>query len=275
MSRCFRLFFVLWVCISANLRVAHADIDAASVNRAIDRGVTFLRSSQRKKGGWDEFGGASCGLSSLCTLALLNAGVSRDDPAIRRAMTYLRATVAEDTYSVSLQTLVYCQLGAAGDLPRIRNNVAWLTETQLVDGSWSYGKARSFSGDPSNAQFALLALGAAQDRGVEVDPNVFEKSIAYWIGRQRNDGGWAYGGGSATTGSMTCAGIASLIIANGRLGNSSSKVKGGQIECCGADEGGGDPIGLGLQWLAKRFSVEANPGSPGSQTFYYYLYALE
>ncbi|PAY19746.1 hypothetical protein CKO51_09620 [Rhodopirellula sp. SM50] len=271
--RCITLFLSLVVASGAVASKVHAEVDAAAVNRAIDRGVTYLRSAQNDRGGWDEFQGQSCGLSSLCTLALLNAGVSRDDPAIKNAMSYLRATVAESTYSVALQTLVFCQHGSASDLPRIRNNVTWLTEAQTATGAWSYGGKRQFGGDPSNAQFALLALGAAQDRGVTVKPEVFEQAIDYWELQQNPNGGWSYSGG-APTGSMTCAGIASLIIANGRLGNASSSVKDGRIECCGGDSTKQDPIARGIDWLGKRFSADVNPGG-SADTYYYYLYAIE
>jgi len=233
------LFAVLIVaCGAAPVR---AEVDAAAVSRAIDRGITYLRKSQSQRGNWDEFSGHSCGLSSLCTLALLNAGVSRDDPTTENAMKYLRATVADDTYSVSLQTLVFCQHGSAGDLPRIRNNVSWLTEEQKQTGVWGYGGKRQSDGDPSNSQFALLALGAAQDRGVAVDPQVFQRAINYWKSIQTAGGGWGYRG-STPTGSMTCAGVASLIIAQGRLGNSTSRVVDGEITCCGNTDDQQDPI---------------------------------
>ncbi|MCO8123726.1 DUF4159 domain-containing protein [Stieleria sp. TO1_6] len=273
MFRCITLLLIVAIVFSATLSPARADVDAAAVNRAIDRGITYLRKSQTDRGGWDEYSGHSCGLSSLCTLALLNAGVSRDDPAINNAMKYLRATVPDDTYSISLQTLVYCQYGSANDLPRIRNNVAQLTQSQRDSGVWGYGGKRQSSGDQSNSQFALLALGAAQDRGVQVEPQVFERAIDYWHKKQHAGGGWGYGA-SAPTGSMTCAGIASLIIANGRLGNSSSSVQGGQISCCGGDDGQDDPVERGLAWLGNRFSVENNPGG-NAGTFFYYLYAIE
>ena len=251
---------------------ARADVDAAAVNRAIERGVAYLRKTQLERGGWAEFGGYSCGLSSLCTLALLNAGVSRDDPTIKNAMKYLRATIPDDTYSVALQTLVYCQHGSTGDMPKIRNNVKWLTDNQMPSGAWSYGSRRQSGGDPSNSQFALLALGAAQDRGIDVDPETFERAIDYWTGLQNQSGGWSYFGGPST-GSMTCAGVASLIISSGRLGGSSSRVVDGDIQCCGqADQQ--TPIERGLEWLSKSFSVDVNP-SGSQQTYYYYLYALE
>src|SRR6056297_2870927 len=125
-----------------------ADVDAAAVQRAIDRGVAYLRKMQNDRGGWDEFAGQSCGLSALCTLAMLNCGVPNDDADIVRAMRYLRSFEPTQTYSVSLQTLVYCQLGAAGDLPRIRRNVEWLMAEQMRGaavgnaGAWNYGQDR-------------------------------------------------------------------------------------------------------------------------------------
>ena len=196
------------------------------MQRSIDRGVTYLRKSQNGRGGWEEYGGQSCGLSALCTLALLNVGVPRDDPAIIKAMRYLRGFQPGETYSVALQTLVYCQMGAAGDLPRIRRNVQLLVEEQFQAGrpdrigSWSYGGGMG-SGDPSNAQFAILALGAAQDRGIEVSDDVFRRALDYWVSRQLGNGGWSYRSRPVPTGSMTCAGIASIIIARGRLGGES------------------------------------------------------
>ncbi|MEM0924794.1 MAG: prenyltransferase/squalene oxidase repeat-containing protein [Planctomycetota bacterium] len=253
-----------WLCLFLTIQFglspsAGAAVDATDVSRSIDRGVSYLRKIQNKRGGWDEFAGHSCGLSALCTLALLNAGVPRDDPAVTRAMRYLRSTEANSTYSVSLQTLVFCQYGSAGDLPRIRNNVKLLGQWQLGNGVWHYGGNQLGNGDQSNSQFAVLALGAAQDRGVQVDSAVFERAIQYWSNDQNRDGGWGYRG-SESTGSMTCAGVASLIIANGRLGNGSSLIENNQIRCCGDDTDQQDPIGRGIDWLAEAFTVEDNPG---------------
>ncbi|MEP5991262.1 MAG: hypothetical protein ABJ301_18560, partial [Rhodopirellula bahusiensis] len=130
-------------------------IDAPTVQRAIDRGVEYLRKSQTDRGGWDEFPGQSCGLSSLCTLAWLNAGVSRNDPDMVRALNYLRRYEPTQTYAVSLQTLVFCHVGALEDLPRIRRNVAWMAANQKTansrnPGAWDYGDKEG-GGDPSNS----------------------------------------------------------------------------------------------------------------------------
>ncbi|MEM1067429.1 MAG: DUF4159 domain-containing protein [Planctomycetota bacterium] len=256
-----------------------AQVDAAAVQRSISRGITYLRKGQNGRGGWEEYGGQSCGLSALCTLALLNAGVPREDPVIVKAMRYLRGFEPKETYSVSLQTLVYCQLGAAGDLPRIRRNVKRLVSEQIKAGradrigSWNYGNGIG-SGDPSNAQFAILALGAAQDRGVEVPEEVFRSAMKYWVDRQLGNGGWSYRSRPVPTGSMTCAGVASIIIARGRLGGETSSIVGDQIQCCGGEASADDPVERGLAWLGRQFTLEVNPGGD-KFTFFYYLYALE
>lgn len=257
-------------------RASAEGVDAVAVQRSIDRGIAYLRKTQGEKGNWDEYGGQSCGASALCTLALLNAGVSRDDPAILKAMTYLRSMNARETYSISLQTLVYCQYGAPGDLPRIRKNVVWLQTQQKVGPGWStgaWGYGTGSGGDPSNAQFALLALGAANDRGIEVKQEVFQRALGYWTQLQHSSGGWGYSPGSPS-GSMTCAGVASMIIARGGLGGKSSSIENGLIQCCGGDDEDKDPVERGINWLANHFTVVKNPRS-SKGTYLYYMYALE
>ena len=258
--------------------IARADVDPAAVQRSIDRGIGFLKKTQNERGGWSEFRTQSCGLSALCTLALLNAGVERDDPDMVRALRYLRGFRPQETYSVALQTLVYCQAGAAGDLPRIRENVQWLIEAQKPPGSgnrvgsWTYNQRGPGSGDPSNSQFAILALGAAVDRGVEVEAEVFRFAADYWRGRQKTTGGWSYFA-DQPTGSMTCAGIASLIIAEGRLSDAAERLAAESVECCDVQGERTDAVQAGLDFLARTFSVQSNPGD--SFNLYYYLYALE
>ncbi|TWU58601.1 hypothetical protein Poly51_13800 [Rubripirellula tenax] len=272
--------FVMFAIFVADTIPVRGDVDAAAVQRAIDRGVAYLRKTQTERGGWDEFSGYSCGQTALCTLAMLNCGVEKDDPSIARAMKYLRSFEPVETYSVSLQTLVYCHLGAAGDLPRIRRNVQWLVDQQFREGSrpeaigaWNYGKSRGGSTDPSNSQFAILALGAAEERGIQVEPVAFELALKYWIGRQRNGGAWSYGSRDAS-GSMTCAGISSIIIARGRLGGGTSSIAGNVIQCCGGQSENVDPVEAGLEWLGRNFTTQVNPGG-NLMTFYYYMYALE
>ena len=263
------------VLIASSLTTLQAAVDSVAVQQAIDRGVIYLKKSQNARGGWAEYSGQSCGLSSLCTLALLNSGVPAEDPVIQEALDYLREFQPEETYSVALQTLAFCHLGAASDLPRIRRNVKWLiSHQQLGDpvsqrgGSWNYGRQRG-GGDPSNTQFALLALSAATDLGIEVDSGVFQRSLAYWQVRQ-SGGGWSYGNSPRLSGSMTCAGIASVVIANQCLDSTGEL----SIDCCGSSLEQNVVVEEGLEWLGKNFTLQVNPGGD-SLTFFYYLYALE
>lgn len=269
---------VFALCVLANSvqpPTSYADITAKEVESSIRMGVRYLKERQQADGGWPEYTSYNCGLSGLCTLALANAGVLPGDPNMTKALEYLRRAKPTDTYSVSLQTLALCQVGLVADLPLIRSNVVWLIEQQTDAGAWTYRPGLDSMGDPSNAQFALLALAAAEERGIQIKPQVYEKAAKYWRNIQSKDGGWAYSGGLSNTGSMTCAGIASSIICRGHLNDVSQRIKGDQIQCCGnSDED--DVVERGLQWLAAGFSSRANPGATGAaKNTFYYLYALE
>lgn len=277
---CRMLMFAIMLIVPAQ---AKAELTATQVERSISRGIDYLRSQQKPSGGWEQYGIHRGGLSALCTLALSNSGVTNNDPTMAKALAYLRTLEPTDTYSVSLQTLAYCQAGATEDLPRIQRNVRWLEKNQWRSGnteggrpgSWTYYGGVNGDGDPSNSQFALLALAAAEERGISVAKSVFEDSLAYWKDLQNESGGWPYSKGWPATGSITCAGIASTIICRGKMTGGASKIVDGQIECCG-DWEGDRSIERGLEWLGNSFSVRSNPG-PRTEARYvfYYLYALE
>src|SRR5947209_8588271 len=70
------------------------------VRRAIEDGVRFLKTEQHS-GKWDETLGSvphPGGSSSLALLALLNAGVPRDDRVIQDGLKYLRTLQQPSTY---------------------------------------------------------------------------------------------------------------------------------------------------------------------------------
>src|SRR5262249_22735699 len=90
------------------------------------------------------------------------------------------------------------------------------------------------------------------------------------------DGGWAYTRQHrSSTGSMTCAGISSLIITGSRRapGPGEEILQGESILDCG--KGGYDPKLLrGLGWLATHLGTDQNFGR-GQRWKFYYLYGLE
>jgi hypothetical protein len=163
-------------------------------------------------------------------------------------------------------------------------------------------------GDHSNTQYAILGLRSARKCGIDSPPDLWALILEHFLENQEKDGpkvarvrmledskhgyvsyktltdvpdtarGWCYStahapaatGGdesSATTGSMTTIGVSSLIIAaeclagNPKLGNKLPAVQ--------------KAVNDGLAWIAHKFTVETNPGHPGGQWLYYYLYGLE
>ncbi len=263
---------------------ATAQVTDKDVRQAIERGVEFLKENQNKtRGGWREIDAWPGGLSALCTLALLESGLEPSDPSIALALDYIRSFGKPDTtYSVSLRTMVLCAAEPKKDLLTIRQNVAWLESLQLTDataaeqrlkGAWNYSQ-RVGDGDNSNTQFAMLALNEAERVGVTVDPRVWRLALDYWLTTQRTDGSWGYKpiGRTPSTGSMTCAGICSTVIAQGRLSTGTASIQDGVVHCCGeSDETGA--VERGLTWLGKNFSVGVNPGD--DNYLLYYLYGLE
>lgn len=258
-------------------------ITPEQVRAAIDRGVAFLKSQQRPDGSWTELRGQAGGVTSLASLALLSAGVPPDDEHLQRALRYLeRFSKPEATYATSLQTMVFCRANPKQYLAQIDVNVRWLESQQIASGpnkgAWSYGSAQQGSGDNSNSQFALLALHEAERVGVSARHETWAKAKAYWEDMQNLDGSWGYqrGGFDRATGSMTCAGVAALVICGGRVRQSDAAVADdGRIQCCRRAEEDDARIRRGLDWLGRNFSVTANPGSPGDLWLLYYLYGVE
>ena len=121
------------------------EVDADQVNKAIERGVAYLKREQNSSGGWAEYVGYPGGTNAMATLALLSSGVPADDPVIQKALKSIRqvklGTVSK-TYIVALQTMVLCAAEPDKDQILIRKNVDWLEKTQvkgeIQGGSWSY-----------------------------------------------------------------------------------------------------------------------------------------
>ncbi len=183
---------------------------------------------------------------------------------------------------------------------KMQDWAAWLEKGQMK-GVWRYpGSEGGFDEDLSHAQYVLLALQTAAEHGIEVDKDVYMKALAYVLELQDDTGaevrlldenpawvpgvedkygrflpgmkakarGWPYLAkpGTAMTGSMTTAGMASLAIIKARLMALDALDK----ETRSQIDGG---LRSGLAWLQRRFDVTSNPGQGGWH--YYYLYGLE
>ena len=178
------------------------------VKESIDKGVRYLKKQQHKDGDWEgivlgDIAGLKGGVTSLATLALLNAGLKPDDPAVLKALEYLRKLgTPEKTYVVALQTMVLAAARHNGDLPQIAKNVEWIQKTAIYSEGgklegWSY-PYQGAPGDNSNTQYALLGLYAAKTAGVKIDEKFWSDIMEYYTRTQKADpnddraGFWTY-----------------------------------------------------------------------------------
>jgi hypothetical protein len=254
---------------------ARAEINAEQVRRSIDDAIVYLQKQQQADGSFPELLPIPGGVTALVTLSLLTAGVPADDPSMQQALKYLRSIDPKMTYVVALQTMVFCLAEPEKDLLLIRRNVQYLESIQKRDaganGTWGYS-ANQGKGDNSNAQFALLALHEAERVGVSSSEQTWRLAREHWLNSQNPDGSWGYTPKQSGTGSMTCAGIAALIMASEKLDPGDAAVDGDTVRCCG-EQLPNDAIERGRQWLAQHFSVQSNPGDPFH--ILYYLYGME
>ena len=285
--RCFVGLWLFWVAVSwscggplwaARPERGARPIDAQQVRDSIEGAVEFLKRQQSPRGAWKEMPGYEGGVSALATLALVNAGVPSGDPTLQRGLSYLRSLRPRKTYTVALQTMALCALEPKRDLVLIQKNVHWLQQKQQTNGerrgAWGYPGPPE---DNSNSQFALLALHEAQRVGAKVSRTTWDRAQDYWQRIQNPDGSWGYHPGSPGTGSMTCAGIASLVITSSQLAKGDAEVRDEVARCCGEQQQD-DHLERGVAWLGRYFSVTRNPGLRGAAArswHYYYLYGLE
>ena len=108
-----------------------------AVQRAIDKGVAFLKSKQEQDGRWKH---EEIGATSLAALTLLECGVPANDPGIQKAADVIRAASvdATRTYTISTAIMFLDLLGEPVDRTLIESLSIRLLAGQNGDGGWSY-----------------------------------------------------------------------------------------------------------------------------------------
>lgn len=263
------------------------------VRKSIDAGVRYLKQKQNPQGNWEGivvnfFAGMEGGSTALVTLALLNCGVQPDDPAVKRAIDYLRkaSEAPKKTYVVALCNLVFAEVRDPKDRPLVQRNADWLIKSGLgwtvdpegrVTGElkgWSYPQ-NNFA-DNSNTQYALLGLYAAKQSGARIHESVWAAVQRYYATTQApvspTTGAWVYAAATndKPTISMTVAGVCGLLIA--RMGLDSNEhgldPRTGVAKNCGA-YGENTPLVKGTNWVAEHFTFES------AKSMYYNTYGIE
>ncbi|MDP6930625.1 MAG: hypothetical protein QF412_13090, partial [Planctomycetota bacterium] len=254
------------------------------INTAIDRGVESLLLAQNRDGSWgyviDRYRN---GATALALLALVEAGLDHQHPAIEAALEFLSAHDPDRVYSFGCQLLA---LGALGDTKHrtwARRLVSRFLdmESDGQEGGWAYP---SGSVDISNTQFAALGFFGASQLGVEIPASTWRRMAAGTIEHhqpvvqqipwedatrtgKREIAGFTYFKGGRSyepSGSMTTAGLCVLALAERLAGKKLGREVERKIERSKQ---------RALGWLTENFSASTNPGYPS--TTYYYLYGLE
>ncbi len=274
------------------LVAVQGQLTAEKVRNAIHRAQNYLLDQQGPDGSWAGPGAVGTqGVSVLATLALLESEMDRSHPRLRAALRYIRGidpTKAGQwrTYITSLHTMALLAAGDIDrDLPLIQRNARFLEATLVPSGpragAWGYGMGGT-RWDNSNTQFAILGLHAAAEAGVQIDRGVWERAYRHFVLFQNNDGSWSYQGRSRGTGSMTVAGISSLVIAALHLDRGKERVVGGRIVGCG-EVREPEAVRRAILWLGRSSGIVYGPAgavdritNPNSGAWIlYYLYGLE
>ena len=239
--------------------------------------------------------------TAFAVYALLEGGASMEDKRIKAALDWLVAHDTNYTYELGIRCNTWL-LAARKDHKYLKNLEADMKALLDLcqGGGYSYGGVRpirqppiivrpppikvrgpgnapSYSGwgDNSNSQYGLLGVWAAsRDERIEDIPESYWATVLqFWLGRQEDDGGWGYGPrmsgrgfGAMTTssrGTMTCAGIASVLVCLDNLNFDDC------LHCKVGENAAAKAAQKGLDWLAKSFSG-AGPGNLGGGGYYYY-----
>ena len=278
------LLSLVALCVAFHSRPAKtAELSQEGVLRAISNARSYLLSQQNGDGSWDadRLGSYKTGVTSLVVLSLINGGQDVDSPPIRKALQHLRAKpTPNQTYDASMMLMALAAAKAGpGDRARIQTLADTLQAGQIMggkgEGNWGYRTTpnRIDQGDRSNGQMAVLALRDAVESGAKVDRRVWQRARDHWLRYQNADGGWGYSNDDRNSiGSMTVAGIASLLITRTMLDDDPGVDANGRPICCRPPEDDNN-YERGIKWLEDRFTVRQNPAR--GMYVLYYLYGLE
>lgn len=174
------------------------------------RGLRWLDSRQDRRGSWGTFvpdttlpnDGPCPYVTAQCAEVLLDAGATRKDPRIAKALDWLLASRRPDgtydalwyrgrTPGTAMALVAFGRAGLAGH-PAARAARDALLDTQLADGSWGPGETGTPGDDPATgtveetawALWGLLAAGVPAD-----DPRV-QRAVEWIVAAQRPDGRW-------------------------------------------------------------------------------------
>ena len=261
-----------------------------AVDQALEAGKKALLASQQPNGSWPGYGKTPkgdvqypVGPTALAVYALLEAGEGAQSPKIEKALKWLATNKSTKTYELGLRCNVWLianaqTRGKKGYFELLKADADALVKAVggKGDGTYTYDSTGpnfvpAVGGDNSNSQYGVLGVWAAV-RGTryEVADEYWYKIMRHWADCQNHDGGWGYTKNTATSGTMSAAGVATMFVCYDNLFSSNF------VKCSNTEAFG--PIQRGLDWFDHNFqdmlngklSITNNVGDP-----YYLFYGVE
>lgn len=200
----------------------------AELDRAVERGLDYLASSQQEDGSWssDSYGRVS-GIVGVAMMAFLARGHTPDDPkyghVIRRAVNYIVSTQQSNgllsgnggspMYSHGFATLALAEVYGQIDDPRVgpalEKAAGLLVSCQNTQGGWRYSVGSQDS-DTTVTGAQMMALRAAASGGIAVPIETIRKAVGYYKYTFCSGGGFGYTHPSGPN--MPRSGIGMLIL---------------------------------------------------------------
>ena len=152
--------------------------EQTKVDHAIEEGVNFLKTTQQPSGTWATDSNHPVGYAALPALTLLECGVPKSDPVLKRAEKFIRAALIkmDDTYELSLSILFLDKLGNPDDEAMIQGLALRLVAGQSPTGGWGY-KCPITSNTETHELFKLLhQLNPKPEKPAGKDPAPTDKS---------------------------------------------------------------------------------------------------
>ncbi len=269
-----RVMVTMLTCIASLLMGsprASAESLEVQVNRAIERGVTKVRTYQNANGSFKSkyAKGYTAGVTALELYTLLKSGVRDNDPQVKKAIEYVRYQEFKKTYSVGCLIMALDAHGDAAHDEWIRRAAQWLDDQfHPTSKRWNYPGKNT---DLSNTQYAVLGLWIAEKHGFTARREVWGGLLESIPTFQQEGGGFGYRPDRGTTGSMTVAGVTVLEVALERVPKN-------DVNYRAARKVAKKALARGWKYLERRFVVDANPVGEyalSSDWTYYYLYGIE